>query len=51
MQIEIESKIRDYRLIFAEDDAYFERLAACAPRVVIADANVYRLYKIGRAHV
>ena len=45
MQIEIESKIRDYRLIFAEDDAYFERLAACAPRVVIADANVYRLYK------
>lgn len=45
MQIEIESKIRNYRLTFAEDTSYFERLSACAPRVVIADANVYRLYK------
>lgn len=45
MQIEIESKIRNYRLIFAENDSYFERLAGCKPRVVIVDANVYRLYK------
>lgn len=45
MQIEIESKIRNYRLVFAEDQSYFERLSACAPRVVIADANVYRLYR------
>lgn len=45
MQIEIESKIRNYRLHFAEDDRYFERLNACTPRVVIVDSKVYDLYR------
>lgn len=45
MQIDIESKIRNYRLVFTENHSYFEQLAACTPRVVIADTNVYALYR------
>lgn len=45
MQIDIESKIRNYRLVFTENHSYFGQLAASTPRVVIADANVYALYR------
>ena len=44
MQIDIQSKIKDYTLYFADDFGFLSELSAYTPRVVVVDRNVYTLY-------
>lgn len=44
MQIDIQSKIKDYTLSFTEHFAFLEYLSKCTPRIIIIDENVYKYY-------
>lgn len=44
MQIDIQSKIKDYKLLFTDSFDFLKDLSKCTPRVVIVDENVYKLY-------
>lgn len=44
MQINVQSKIKDYTLLFTENFSFLEDLSKCTPRIVIIDENVYKCY-------
>ncbi len=45
MQIEIESKLKNYTLSFTEDTDFDKELARYNPSIIIVDRNVYDVYK------
>lgn len=45
MQIDVESKIKNYTLLFTEGFDFLEDLSKCTPRVVVIDENVYKCYR------
>lgn len=44
MQIDVQSKIKDYTLYFTADFEFLATLSACNPRVVVVDRKVYEHY-------
>lgn len=44
MQIDIQSKIKDYKLLFTDNLGVLKDLSKYAPRIVIIDENVYKIY-------
>lgn len=44
MQIDIQSKIKDYRLLFTDSFDFLKDLSKYTPRIVIIDENVYNIY-------
>lgn len=44
MQIDIQSKIKDYKLLFSDNIGFLKDLSKYTPRIIIIDENVYKLY-------